>query len=68
MSTQGPGGPAGVPDRHALFRMDDNGVTFLIAEFATREEAERRAAELARGGHKQHYFVEPAAKDSPTRP
>ena len=42
----------------ALYRTDDNGVTFLVAEFHTREEAERRASELARGGHKQHYFVE----------
>jgi hypothetical protein len=51
-----------IADNYALFRTDDNGVTFLIAEFRTREEAERRASELARGGHKQHYFVEPVAK------
>jgi hypothetical protein len=54
--------PEGAENRYALFRMDDNGVTFLIAEFGTREEAEHRASELARGGHKQHYFVEPVAK------
>jgi hypothetical protein len=41
---------------HALYREDDNGSRFLIARFAT--EAEAKAAELARGGHKQHYFVE----------
>jgi hypothetical protein len=56
MSTQG------AADRYALLRTDDNGVTVLVAEFDTREEAERRAVELARGGHKQHYFIEPVAK------
>jgi hypothetical protein len=48
------------PSRYALFREDDNGARFLIAHFDTREEAENRAAELAQGGHKQHYFIEPA--------
>lgn len=47
-----------VVNRHALYREDDNGARFLIAEFDTREEAEARAAELAHGGHKQHYFIE----------
>ncbi len=51
-------------DRYALFRTDDNGVTFLIAEFGTREEAERESSQLARGGHKQHYFIEPVAKEA----
>ncbi|MDR6289336.1 hypothetical protein E9232_001851 [Inquilinus ginsengisoli] len=54
--------PKDAGNRYALFRTDDNGVTFLIAEFGTQEEAERRAAELARGGHKQHYFIEPVSK------
>ncbi|MDT3376028.1 hypothetical protein RNI52_01710 [Labrys neptuniae] len=49
---------------YALFRTDDNGVTFLVAEFRTREEAEQKASELARGGHKQHYFIESIAKRS----
>jgi len=48
-------------DNYALFRTDDNGVTFLIAKFRTREEAEQRATEFARSAHKQHYFVEPVA-------
>lgn len=43
---------------YSLFREDDNGARFLIERFNTQEEAEAKAAELARGGHKQHYFVE----------
>ena len=43
---------------HALHREDDNGAGFLIARYATQAEAEAKAAELARGGHKQGYFVE----------
>lgn len=43
---------------HALYREDDNGARFLIARYATQAEAEAKAAELARGGHKQAYFVE----------
>ncbi|MBE2282394.1 MAG: SPOR domain-containing protein [Prosthecobacter sp.] len=39
---------------HALYREDDNGARFLIARYATQA----KAAELARGGHKQGYFVE----------
>ena len=49
-------------DDHALFRTDDNGVTFLVAEFRTREEAQQKAAEFTQRGHKQHYFVEPVAE------
>ncbi|RYD29616.1 MAG: hypothetical protein EOP86_21405 [Verrucomicrobiaceae bacterium] len=48
---------------HALFREDDNGARFLIAVFDSREKAEQRAAELAHGGHKQHYFTEPVAPE-----
>ncbi len=47
---------------HALFREDDNGARFLIAHFPTRALAEQRAQDLAHGGHKQHYFVEPVAQ------
>lgn len=43
---------------HALYREDDNGARFLVARYATQAEAEAKAAELARGGHKQAYFVE----------
>lgn len=48
---------------HALFREDDNGARFLIAVFDSREKAEQRAAELAHGGHKQHYFIEQATPE-----
>lgn len=41
---------------HTLYREDDNGDCFRIARYATQAEA--KAAELARGGHKQGYFVE----------
>jgi hypothetical protein len=51
------------PTRYSLFREDDNGARFLIDHFDSRDEAERRAAELAHGGHKQHYFIEPATSD-----
>lgn len=51
--------------RHSLFREDDNGARFLIAQFDSLDEAERKAAELAQGGHKQHYFIEPATDDLP---
>ena len=49
---------SGSSSRYALFREDDNGVRFLIAKFDSRDDAEHRAAELAEGGHKQHYFIE----------
>lgn len=45
---------------HALYREDDNGARFLIARYSTQAEAEAKATELARGGHKQAYFVEPS--------
>ena len=41
---------------HALYREDDNGARFLIARYATQAEADAKAAEMARGGHKQGYF------------
>ena len=48
---------------HALYREDDNGARFLIARYATQAQAEAKAAELARGGHKQHYFVQPLGQN-----
>ncbi len=44
---------------YTLFREDDNGARFKIDQFSSRSEAELLAAELAQGGHKQHYFIEP---------
>jgi hypothetical protein len=54
------------PTRQSLFREDDNGARFLIDHFASLDEAERRAAELAHGGHKQHYFIELATDEQTT--
>jgi len=51
-----------IADNYALFRIDDNGVTFLVAKFRTREEAEQRLSELTQNVHKQHYFIEPVAE------
>ncbi len=56
------------PPRFVLFRVDDNGVRFLIAYFDSEEAAQQRAAELAQGGHKQHYFIEPAVSSDDTQP
>ncbi len=42
-----------------LWRMDDHGHTFLVAEHFTREAAWRQRDELAAKGHKQTYWVEP---------
>lgn len=50
--------------QHALYREDDNGVRFLIATFNSRKEAEERATDLAKGGHKQTYFVESATSET----
>jgi hypothetical protein len=38
--------------------MTKHGARFMIALFATQAEAEAKAAELARSGHKQCYFVQ----------
>jgi len=40
-----------------LWRQDDNGNRFLVGDFAIRELAERRMAELALGRHKQIYWI-----------
>lgn len=40
-----------------LWRMDDHGNEFLVASFATREEAEQARGEFVARGHHQHYWV-----------
>jgi hypothetical protein len=40
-----------------LWRQDDNGNRFLVGEFSTRDLAVLRLDELARGEHKQIYWV-----------
>jgi phage replication-related protein YjqB (UPF0714/DUF867 family) len=47
------------PATWAVHRQDDNGQRFLVRGGLGREEAEELAAELARRGHKQLYWVEP---------
>jgi hypothetical protein len=42
----------------AVWRIDDNGNTFLVRAGLPREEAERVAAEFTCRGHKQMYWVE----------
>lgn len=44
--------------RWRLWRQDDNGNRFLIAEFESPEAAERRMEELSRYPHKQMYWIE----------
>lgn len=51
--------PAVANSPHALYREDDNGGRFHVGDFETRRAAEERAKELASGGHKQYFFVEP---------
>jgi hypothetical protein len=43
-----------------LWRQDDNGIRFVVGDFATRELAESKMAELARGRHKQIYWISEA--------
>jgi hypothetical protein len=42
----------------SVLRLDDNGNHFLIARFATREEAESEARLYESRGHKQTYYVQ----------
>jgi len=52
--------------RYLLQRTDDNGVTTVIAEFDSAAEAEQKAMEFERHGHKQHYFV--SVREAPDKP
>lgn len=51
-----------------LWRQDDNGQRFLVERFASQAEAEAKLAQLAGGGHRQIYWIEPAAHSVPPRP
>ncbi|HMM74611.1 MAG TPA: SPOR domain-containing protein [Gammaproteobacteria bacterium] len=44
--------------RWRVRRQDDNGNVFEVARELTRAAAERLAATLSAGGHKQLYWVE----------
>lgn len=51
---------------YGLFREDDNGARFVVARFESQQAAQQRADELAHGGHKQHYFIEPITDEEAT--
>jgi hypothetical protein len=44
--------------RFELWRQDDNRNVFRIGEYASREKAEERMAELTHTPHKQTYWIE----------
>jgi hypothetical protein len=53
------------PDRNpplesawVVWRIDDNGNTFIVREHLTRDEADRVVAEFTARGHKQMYWAE----------
>lgn len=41
-----------------LWRQDDNGNRFLVAEFESHGSADARMEELTRSPHKQMYWIE----------
>jgi hypothetical protein len=43
-----------------VWRQDDNGNRYEVARLASRDEADRLAAEYESRGHKQTYWVAPA--------
>jgi hypothetical protein len=47
-----------------LWRQDDNGNRFLIGRFGTAEAAEAEQRRFEALGHKQTYWVQPAAGDA----
>lgn len=47
------------PASWRLWRQDDHGNEAVVADFATRAEAEAACAEYEAKGHHQHYWVEP---------
>lgn len=42
---------------YEVWRQDDNGHTFRVGAWPTREEAEQQQRELEHRGHKQTYYV-----------
>jgi UDP-N-acetyl-2-amino-2-deoxyglucuronate dehydrogenase len=42
----------------AVYRIDDNGNTFVVREHVSRDEADRVVAEFEARGHKQMYWAE----------
>jgi hypothetical protein len=44
--------------RWVVYRLDDNGNTFVVEENVSREEAERLVALFESRGHKQLYWAQ----------
>ena len=51
-----------------VMRRDDNGNDYLVEDGLTEAEATQRAAELARGAHKQTYWIERSHVEPTTVP
>jgi hypothetical protein len=49
-------------DLWAVWRIDDNGNTFVVRENLGRAEAEQLVAEFTARGHKQMYWIEREGK------
>jgi hypothetical protein len=49
--------PESRPARWAVWRIDDNGNTFVVCEHLDRAVAEQRVVELTARGHKQTYWA-----------
>lgn len=50
------------PEWWVVWRIDDNGNTFVVREHVGRAEADRLVAEFTARGHKQMYWAEREAK------
>ena len=46
------------PETWAVWRIDDNGNTFIVRDHLDRAEADRLIAEFTARGHKQMYWAE----------
>jgi UDP-N-acetyl-2-amino-2-deoxyglucuronate dehydrogenase len=46
------------PGLWTVYRIDDNGNTFVVREHLSREETDRVVAEFEARGHKQMYWAE----------
>jgi hypothetical protein len=54
--------------RWVLWRLDDNDNRFVVAVFASRDEAEAAVRAFEAHGHKQTYWVEVADDAVPVTP
>jgi hypothetical protein len=58
MSDSMPGVAPEVRGRWIVYRLDDNGNTFIVQENLSREEAEALVALFQARGHKQLYWAQ----------